>query len=291
MMHKRLPITKKIILFFKFIIRNRYIPNIKRPMTFNEKIFSRIIYTNNSLFSECSDKLAVKDYIKKKGLDSIIIENVFISNYLTKENVFNALDDAPEGVMLKANHNSGPVFHIDSTTPKFQIIHAINSINKQLKLNYGLRYGESWYSNIHPKAFIEKLIKTKDGEELRDYKFHVFKQKNNDFKIILHVDFNRSTNHTRTYFDENLNYIPISSYAPSLIKNIEKPRNYSKMLKIAKELAEPFDYVRVDLYNIEGDIYFGELTFAQGAGLSKFGSKKEDLFLGSHWNMESNKWN
>lgn len=282
---KELSIIKKIILLSKFIYRNRYIPNIKNPKTFNEKIFYRIFNANNDLFSICSDKLAVKDYLRSKSLDDLIIEDIFESNSISVSDIINLMEINDEFI-IKANHNSGPVFPISKSTNKSDIPKIVKSLNHQLTLDYGMRYGERWYSDIKPKLFLERLIKTTDGSELKDYKFHVFKQKSGQPKIILHVDFNRTENHTRTYFDEHLNVLPISSYVPSKIDKIDKPVNYEKMIEVAKTLAAPFDYVRVDLYNVAGEIYFGELTFAQGAGLSKFGSKEQDHFLGKFWCLD-----
>lgn len=282
---KKLPRIKKVILLLKFIFRNRYIPNIKTPKTFNEKIFHRIFNANDELFSLCSDKLAVKGYLKSKSLDSIIIEDIFESDSIAVDDVIKFIERNTEFI-LKANHNSGPVFPITSRTKKCEIPSIVNNLNHQLTLDYGMRYGERWYSDIKPKLFLERLIKTNDGSELKDYKFHVFQQPDGTSKIILHVDFDRTENHTRTYFDELLNVLPISSYVPSKIDKIDKPKNYEKMIEIAKVLAEPFDYVRVDLYNVDGEIYFGELTFAQGAGLSKFGSKEQDYLLGEFWCLD-----
>ncbi|MUK46111.1 glycosyltransferase [Aliivibrio fischeri] len=277
-------LIRKVFFIVKFILKNRYLPNLINPISFNEKILYRILNSNNDLYSICSDKIEVKNYLIKNGLKDIIIPNLFISDKVTITDIKSALDKHTE-MMLKANHNSGPVFFITKKTSESDLVNAVENVNNQLKVDYGNRYGESWYSNIKPKVFIEKLIKTNDGVELRDYKFHCFKRVDGSFEIVLHIDFDRTTNHTRTYFDESLNALPISSYAPSVISKIEQPKNYKKMLEIAKRLAAPFDYVRVDLYNVDGDIYFGELTFAQGAGLSRFETKEQDLLLGSKWNI------
>src|SRR5690606_7862862 len=133
------------------------------------------------------------------------------------------------------------------------------SIKKQLSMDYGARSGEGWYSKIDRKVLIEKRIGLKN-KELLDYKFHVFSQgAGKEPIVIVHVDFARQSAHRRSYFDVDLNLLPFRVLYAQGDMAIEKPTNYELMVDIAKKLAEPFSYVRVDLYNVEGKIFFGEL--------------------------------
>lgn len=104
-----------------------------------------------------------------------------------------------------------------------------------------------------------------------------------DPTIIVHVDFERHREHCRTYFDVEFNFIPLQVEFPVGSMVLPKPENYEVMIELVKKLAIPFSYVRVDLYNLNGNIYFGELTFAPGSGTSKFTPKEKNLWLGEHW--------
>src|SRR5690606_37626413 len=120
-------------------------------------------------------------------------------------------------------------------------------------------------------------------EKVRDYKFHVFRQEAGAPKIILEVHFDQGINHTISYFDESLNWIPITVEYPNLVTKIDRPINYDLMLEKVRELAKEFTYVRVDFYNVSGNIFFGELTFAKTGGGAIFMHKMFDLWMGNLW--------
>ena len=262
------------------IVRLGYIPKIEDPKTFNEKIRNRMRYNNSSIFSICSDKIKVRDYVKSKGLDEILIP--LIDVWPQGQNIDKDMITPP--CVLKANHNSGPVFIVNN---KEEITNSIvSNLNTQLKDNYGIVNGEKWYSNIIPQLFSEKLLIDDSGSIPEDYKFHVFNNKGN-FDIIIQVDFDRFKNHARCIYDEELKILPFGILYPASNKKINPPKNFEKMKEYAKKLAEDFNYVRVDLYNVNGKIYFGELTFGHGAGLEPFYPHKFDLFMGQKWIMDS----
>lgn len=281
--------SRLIDLFFfrlAFIRNNRYIPNFKMPITYNEKVNYRKFNSTHPLFSICSDKIKVKDWVGNLGYKDILIETLFIGKSIDVNKVKD-LVNAYGDVLIKANHNSGPVFLITVNTTDEVIAQACYSINLQLEDDYGKLKNEPWYSDIRPQVLVEKRIFPEKNEaDLKDYKFHVFQQKNGAPKILLHIDFDRSNNHHRSFFDESGQWLPFSMKYPSLTTEIVKPNNFDRMLDIAKKLAEPFSYVRVDLYNVNGDIYFGELTFAHGSGAEKFTSPIYDRWLGELWECD-----
>lgn len=282
---RKYKVINDFLFYLSFIKANKYIPNFKKPKTYNEKINYRKIYAKDPLFSICSDKLAVKSWLKKKGFSDIVIENYYSGDNINFETIKSILVSKGD-VLLKANHNSGPVYILTPSCSDDKIEHACADINKQLSLDYGRLKNEHWYSDIKPQVLVEKRLKPESGEkDLKDYKFHVFKQKSGECKVILHIDFDRTTNHNRSYFDEELNWLPFFIEYPSIVTKIHKPKNYERMLKIVKKLALDFSYVRVDLYNIDGEIYFGELTFAPGSGISVVSSKKYDNWLGEFWEI------
>ncbi len=276
---------KRIKEKIKFTIDNRYFLNVNNPRTFNEKIHYRKINCSNEMFVICSDKIAVKEYVKSK-FEDILIPTYYNGPGLSVEEI-KKLVRKNGSLYIKANHNSGPVHMLKLDSSESDYINVVESINGQLEIDYGKKKNEPWYSKIKPQVLIEKRIESENGNvDLNDYKFHVFKRLDGTFNIILHVDFDRSSNHHRSFYDEKLNWLPFSNAYPSIKTNIEKPKNYERMLEIVKELATPFSYVRVDLYNVDGDIYFGEMTFAHQSGNSPFSSYEYDLWMGNLWECD-----
>ncbi|MBG9994717.1 glycosyltransferase [Pseudoalteromonas sp. NZS127_1] len=272
--------------YLSFYRRNGYFLTALNPTTFNEKVHIRKSNPSNPLFSICSDKLAVKTWITEKGLAEIVIETYYSGKIITYDTLKNIIHENGD-VLLKANHNSGPVYLLTESCSDEKIKYACDDVNKQLKVDYGKLKNEPWYSDIPPSILVEKRLLPHLGESsLRDYKFHVFKQSNGDMKTILHIDFDRDEAHHRSFFDEKLNWIPITSIYPSIITKIERPKNFDTMLELAKNLAKDFSYARVDFYNVDGKIYFGELTFAHESGDAGFNSYAYDKWLGDLWQQD-----
>lgn len=280
------PVLNKCKFFVEFVLKNKYWPDFKNPKTFNEKINFRKNNAKNELFSICSDKIAAKDWVAEKIGEEYIIPNYFVGDsidFICMKNIIQEKGDC----LLKANHNSGPVFLLTKDSTDEEIKKACEDINMQLKVDFGKIQNEPWYSSIKPKVLVEKRLKYKNKKgDINDYKFHVFKNNSGELNVILHIDFDRSSNHNRSYFNENLEWLPFSVLIPSIKTSVEKPENFEKMLFLARKLAEPFSYVRVDFYNIDGEIYFGELTFAPGSGCSPFSFYGYDLWMGNLWHED-----
>lgn len=268
----------------RFVKANRYWPNLKNPRTYNEKVNYRKKRARNELFSICSDKIAVKNWVADKVGYKYVIPNYYVGTSISQD-IVKEIVSGKGDCLLKANHNSGPVKLLNQFSTNEEIEAACENINSQLKIDFGKRVGEPWYSKITPGVLVEKRLDPEEGEsDVRDYKFHVFKQNNNDFKIFVAIDFDRSTNHSRSFFDADFNYMHLATHVPSIKTCLSRPKNYDLMVSLAKTLAEPFSYVRVDFYNVNGHIYFGEMTFAPGGGYSDdFESYKYDLWMGNLW--------
>ncbi len=274
----------KLVDKLKGLVKLGYIPNISSPETFNEKLINRKYTWTDDRFIKCSDKVEVKDYVSSIIGEKYIIPNLFVGEEVTPEIIKKTIADEG-GVVVKANHNSGPVYLLDDASKESTIDFISDDINRQLKIDYGKRNNETWYSKIPRKVLIEKRIMVPEGVSLEDYKFHVFTNlEKNEQTVILHVDFERFENHNRSFFTEDLEYLPFSFGYPTIKTSITRPSNFEEMLSCAKKLAEPFEYVRVDFYNVDNKVYFGELTFAHGAGWERFTNKQYDLWMGRYWN-------
>lgn len=242
----------------------------KEPVTFNQKIQFRKLYDNNPLYSICADKYKVREYIKEKIGKEYLIPLLLVTDKLTKEQ----WDKLPNQFVAKANHNSGPVQIVKdkSKSNKNQII---KELNNQLKLDYGIRSMEKYYSDIPKKIIVEKFLK----ENIEDYKFHCFKDKM--FLERITKEGLGSMYDIETY--KNLMFS--IGYKVDRFQ-YKRPQNFSKMMEIARKLSEDFEYVRVDLYNVEGKIYFGELTFCESSGFGKFTDEKWDYKFGEFWKQK-----
>lgn len=269
-----------------FIVRAGYYPEFGKPVTYNQKINHRKFHWKNPLFVTCADKVAVKEYVAAEVGHEFVIENLFVGPSISPVEARRLLDRHGD-LVIKANHNSGPVQFLAPDATDAEVKDVCDNINQQLTVDYGRIKQEPWYSKISPAVLVEKKLTMANGDDLWDYKFHVFSGKViKDQTLILHIDYDRYRSPHRSFFDENLDWLPFSLTHPCLKTSIQRPQNYETMVEIAKTLARPFSYARVDLYNLDGKIFFGEITFAHGAGRSKFSSIIYDKWLGRLWELD-----
>lgn len=272
-------LPRKLQIQLKGLWNLGYWLRLDKPITFNEKINKRKLDKINELFVICSDKAKCRDYVKNIIGEKYLIPILYIGKDITVEK----LGSFGANIVVKSTHGSGNVFIIRDESDSLSLI--CKSVLESLSEDYGKKTFEHWYSKIEPMIIVEKLLIKTDGNLPEDYKFHIFNNKGN-VKVILQVDYDRFIEHTRTFYDEDLNILDLSIKYPNKKIPLIKPDNYENMLYIAKQLSKDFDYVRVDLYNLEGQIYFGELTFAHGSGFEKFDCKKNDYLLGGYWQNE-----
>ena len=241
--------------------------NLANPVYFGEKIQWLKIYGNLEKYTNLVDKYLVRDYIKEKiGAKYLVSLLGAFDN--PKEINFEKL---PNQFVIKLNTGSG--FNIIVTDKqKINSDKIIKQLNKWMKLNYYKIKKEPQYKNIQKKIIIEEYISDKNGE-LNDYKFFCFNGK----VEFIEVDSDRFCNHTMDFFDKDWNLLQLHKGKYKNSSTIPmKPENFNKMINIAEELASDLQFVRVDLYNVDGNIYFGELTFTPAGGLTKFNPIEKD---------------
>ena len=141
--------------------------------------------------------------------------------------------------------------------------------------NFYHPFREKQYKNIKPRILVEKLLQDEHGNIPKDYKLHCF----NGQPTYIQVDTGRYVDQKRVIYDTNWNHIDIK-WKENKGEQEEKPLTLLKMLEVAKILSKKFIYVRVDLYEVDGQLFFGELTFTPGAGQQKFESLEVDKFWG-----------
>ncbi len=267
-----------------FLQRQGYELNLKNPRSFNEKVFWKKIFDRNPLIPIVSDKYRVRNYLKKmlgeKEAEKILIPLLHVTD--RPETI--PFDELPEEYIIKATHGSGMNIMVEKNSALSR-----NDIIKQchrlLKVPYGI-FGNEWaYESIKRKLVVEELLRDENGEIPRDYKLHMMHGE----CVFLYVDFGRFSEHTRSIYDKNWNYIEAGLKYPKGPKT-DKPGKLDEMLAIARKLSNPFDFIRVDLYLIRGNIYFGELTSYPGGGLAVVTPTAKDFEFGEKWIIEPRYW-
>lgn len=188
--------------------------------------------------------------------------------------------ELPNQFALKCNHGSAMNIIVKDKS-KLNIKKTIKKLNGWLRLNYATMNGmfENHYSFIEPKIIAEEFIQEMDGN-LHDYKFHCFNGQPKFCQLI--GDRIPNSHHYYLAFytpDWKKTDITYNNHAVYQ-KDFEKPQKLDQMLQLAKEMSAPFSYVRVDFYLLNGNIYFGELTFTPDSGIFNFNDSKTDLEWG-----------
>jgi hypothetical protein len=233
---------------------------------------------------KCVDKFEVRKYVEDKGLGNIL--TTLYGVYNKPQNIdFNAL---PDKFIIKKTDGGGGL-NVILVKDKRTADH--DDIMNKLKLWTGTKKkrsicspGREWaYTGIiQSRIIVEELLeddRNADGS-IEDYKMMCF---NGKFKS-LWIDKNRYSDHHRGFWDENLHFLPeVSSDHDTFATPPALPSNMNEMVRIAEKLSEDFPYARIDLYNIKGKIYFGEITFYPWSGYVKFHPDKFDFTLGNYF--------
>ncbi|WP_410015370.1 ATP-grasp fold amidoligase family protein [Sodalis sp. C49] len=236
-------------------------PNMAQPTTFSEKITIRN-FRPKQIYTNLADKYKVRDYIANTIGEKYLIPLHAVFDVLTEE-IYAAL---PQTFVIKANHGCGfnLVVH-DKADTTFAQLSALTRY--WTKTNYYKTNREKHYKKIQPRILVEHLLQD-EGHIPNDIKFHCFNQQG-EMHIFIQVDYDRYGLHRRDVFDTEWHKTDIRMGLPNNPVPMPAPKNLPEMVTLAKRLAADFNYVRVDFYEADGNVYFGELTFTPGGGLCK----------------------
>ena len=190
------------------------------------------------------------------------------------------IDRLPDRFVLKGTHGSGWNLIVkDKNKVNWKPWKLI--MKSWLRQNF-YYYGREWvYKDIKPRIICEKFLED-SNKELLDYKIYCF----NGIPKFIQIDVDRFTNHTANYYDIEWNEMDFQYDDENSGRKIEKPKNLKQMLEISKVLSEEFEHVRVDFYEVDGKLYFGELTFFTASGTGKFNPEKYDEIIGSWLHLD-----
>jgi hypothetical protein len=251
-------------------------PDLDRPRGFNEKILFKILHDRRSYLTLFSDKLRVRDYVRRTA-PMLFLPTLYWWSDRAEDLPYEAL---PNEFVLKANHGSGwnCVVQDKATLRQRDLVRLGRT---WLQSDFTL-VGREWaYKNIRRAIYAEQLLLDARRTAPPDYKLFVFSGK----VRLIQVDHDRFTRHTQVLYDERWNTVD-GTVAAAQGGPIAHPASLATMLEAAALLSAGVDFVRVDLYEIDGKPYFGELTNSPNKGLSPFRPPSLDLDLGAYFQLD-----
>lgn len=257
--------------------------NWRNPQDINEKINWLAFYTDTSLWSKCADKYAVREYVKSKGLEHILVP--LYGKWEKPEDINFSL--LPDKFVLKPNNGNSDLIIVTDKS-KLNQVEAIEKL-KHSGAGKFIASAQPHYLFIKPCIIAEKLLETENPLGIIDYKIKVFNGK--PYCIGTWANRKPMTNigDFGIYdLDWNPHYDWISNKAMNHVA-IPRPQHLHEMLKYAAILGKDFEQVRVDFYEIEGKVYFGEMTFTSAAGRDNDYTKEALLEMGHHIKLDFNK--
>lgn len=243
------------------------------PKTFNEKLQWLKLYDRRPEYTQMVDKYEAKQYVGERiGFDHIV----------PSFGVWNCFDEIdfdrlPQRFVLKCTHDSGGTVFCHSKD-SFDRNRAKRKLEKSLASNYYVESREWPYKNVKPRILAEELLQDSSGE-VKDYKFYCF-----DGVVrflMINSDRNSSKPTKADYFDSNFNWLDFKWGYDHAEVRPKKPVLFDEMIEIATKLSKGLPCIRVDLYECNNQVYFGELTFYDGGGFARFDPPEWDLKIGN----------
>lgn len=258
-----------------FAVVMGYQLDLDNPQTFNEKLQWLKLYDRKPIYTTMVDKYEVKKYVAVTIGEKYIIPTLGIWDK-AEDIDFAAL---PNQFVLKCTHDSGGLVICRDKT-KLDIANAKQKLTNFLHRNYYKKWREWPYKKVKPRIIAEKYMEdtATQNSELTDYKFMCF---GGEVKCSFVCTERFSKDGLKvTFFDRDWTKMPFERHYPASTKEIQKPVNYEKMIELAEKLSKDIPFVRVDFYETNNQIYFGELTFYPGNGLEEFTPIDWDYTLG-----------
>jgi hypothetical protein len=276
-------IPDKFMIKLQYRIKTGRNLNLKNPTRYTEKLQWYKLNYRDPLMTKCSDKYLVREYVEDKGLGGIL--NPLLGVYTSSAEI--SYDKLPESFAIKHTNGSGANIFVKDKS-EIDLNNIKNIIDSWMNRKI-VNYGREWcYYNVEPKIVVEKLLERDKNNDIPDYKFFCFNGKVKYlYTMVDYVD-----NHKKgrcSFYTPDFEKLPYrrSEYM-EIDRDIPKPKNFDKMIDIAEVLSKDFPHVRVDLYNIKGEIIFGELTFYNASGYTVFSPDEFDYILGKEFILPHN---
>ena len=279
-------ISPKLLVNILYYISNKELIDWDKPRNLNEKIQWLKFYSDTTLWPDLADKYKVRSYVESLGLSDTLVKLY---------GVWDSVDDInwsalPKSYVMKVNNGCGDVRICKNGD--IDIENWKHHFSKALEIKMGYWRGEPHYNKIKPLIIAEELLDHKqqsiESSSLIDYKFWccdgvpycVLCCSNRQGKNIMFSLYDMNWNNINDKIQESEHY-KCADY------DIPKPESYEYMIDIVKKLSAPFPHVRVDLYEVAGKPYFGELTFTSAGGYVSYFKKDFLIDLGNNITTKS----
>jgi hypothetical protein len=245
--------------------------DLRKPSALTEKIQYLKLNSRNPYRKIAANRLKVRDYVREKVGEEYLIPLLLQTDELN----FSDWESLPDRLVLKGNHGCGMVKLIfDKSSVEFEEIKKLTQ--SWLNFDYA-KFGREWvYEDVPRKIVVEELLTSSEDEIPEDYKFFCFHGR----VEMIQIDLGRFKNQRRNLYNRDFQLFDATCLYPNSEKKITKPQNLEEMIEVAESLASEFDFIRVDLYSVSGEIYFGELTNFPGNGFIAYQPDSFDFELG-----------
>ncbi len=251
--------------------------NLTNPCTFSEKLQWYKLHHHDPLMQQCADKVDVREYVRSCGLHDLLNEQYNVYYNVNEINI----DDLPNQFVLKSAHGSAQIIIVKE---KSQVCWWQARLMMHSWLHQHIAWsGREWvYEHLKRRIIAEKYLEDESGE-LQDYKFFCF----NGQPKFMQLERGRfGKEHIRNFYDMEWKLLPFGKGMPPNTEiQVPIPLQFDRMKQIASVLSKPFQFVRVDLYQANSKIYFGELTFFPAGGMPNFCPPEYDQIVGEYWNL------
>ena len=258
-------ISPKFTTYLMYLYNFGKFPNMKNPKDINEKLqyLKLKTYYNNPVVTQCVDKYRVRAYLEERGFANIL-PKLIIGGITDPEEIRIHWKDFPDSFVIKCNHGCGYNILVRDKS-KVNVDKVVKQIAEWIKEDYWKYYCEPQYKNVKKCILVEQYL----ADDIQTYKFYCF----NGNPKVLYVSENGPNGEKDLYldyYDMEWNHLDLTLgdhlHAEKLT---EKPKNIEEMVELARKLSEDFPFVRVDLYDVDGSVYFSELTFIPTGGNMK----------------------
>lgn len=256
-------VSSKKILKAKYKKRMGHDLNLESPVTYTEKLQWLKLYDHRPEYTIMVDKYAVKQYIADRIGEEYVIPLLGVWDRVEDID----FDSLPDRFVLKTTHDSGGLV-ICKDKSQLDVHAAKKKISCFLKRNY-YNYNREWpYKNVKPRIIAEQYMEDSSYKELRDYKFFTFGGE----PKVLYIAQGRGKGEPTVadFFDMDFNHLPFTIDHDMADIPPEKPKNFELMKGLASKLSEGTPQLRVDFYEVDGKVYFGEMTFFHCSGMAPF---------------------
>lgn len=248
--------------------------NLVHPQKFNEKLQWLKLYDHNPQYTIMVDKYRARQYIKDVIGDQYLIP--LLGVWEKPDEI--EFDLLPNQFVLKCNHNSGTGMCVCRDKNRIDISKIKRELRKGLREDYYSVHREWPYRDVQRQIIAEKYMVDEGGEVLTDYKFFCF----NGEPRVMYISNDGAENPRTDFFDMEFNHLPIIMKDPNSEQLPKKPQNFELMKELAEKLSEGIPFLRTDFYEINGNVYVGELTLYHNAGLSHIEPEEWSYKLGSY---------